>query len=162
MGMGPNPLFNGDWTNIMQNLQKINSNKDHQETAIYAFTIVTVIFLPLSSVATILGMNTKDIRGMEFNQWVFWATALPLTATIIVICLLWAGKLQKYWPRLMSSLARGAREKWLHQEMAEACPAPKAGYYQAPAPVVLNATGRRPQTPPAILLQARPRRGRAQ
>ncbi|KAH8654579.1 hypothetical protein BGZ60DRAFT_532947 [Tricladium varicosporioides] len=79
------------------NLQKIDYNKDRQEAAIYAFTIVTIIFLPLSTVASILGMNVNDIRNMELNQWVFWATALPLAAIIIVLCLIWAGELENFW-----------------------------------------------------------------
>ncbi|KAG8526373.1 uncharacterized protein KY384_000366 [Bacidia gigantensis] len=79
---------------------QISLNKDSQNTAIYAFTIVTVIFLPLSTVATILGMNTRDIRDMRSSQWVFWAVALPLTAFIILIGLSWTGKMQHIWDRL--------------------------------------------------------------
>ncbi|RFU26987.1 hypothetical protein B7463_g9343, partial [Scytalidium lignicola] len=82
----------GDW-----NIQKIDSNKDRQEAAIYAFTIVTIIFLPLSTVAGILGMNTYDVRNMPFKQWVFWVTAIPLTVIIIALCLVWAGELGNFW-----------------------------------------------------------------
>ncbi|OWP01047.1 hypothetical protein B2J93_6521 [Marssonina coronariae] len=82
----------GDW-----NIQKIDSNKDRQEAAIYAFTIVTIIFLPLSTVAGIMGMNTRDVRDMPFSQWVYWATALPLTALVIAVCLAWAGELNNFW-----------------------------------------------------------------
>lgn len=80
-----------------QNIQRIDSNKDRQEAAIYAFTIVTIIFLPLSTVAGILGMNTYDVRNMNINQWVFWATALPLTVLIFTLCLIWAGELNNFW-----------------------------------------------------------------
>lgn len=76
---------------------KIDYNKDRQEAVIYAFTIVTIIFLPLSSVASILGMNTNGIRNMKIKQWVFWATALPLTAIIITLCLIWTGELENFW-----------------------------------------------------------------
>jgi hypothetical protein len=82
---------------LSQNIQKIDSNKDRQEAAIYAFTIVTIIFLPLSTVASILGMNTFDVRNMTVNQWVFWATALPLMVLIITLCLIWAGELKNFW-----------------------------------------------------------------
>jgi hypothetical protein len=34
---------------------------------------------------------------MQVNQWVFWATALPLTAIIITLCLIWAGELENFW-----------------------------------------------------------------
>lgn len=58
---------------------------------------MTIIFLPLSAVASILGMNVNDVRNMEFNQWIFWATALPLTVVIIILCLIWAGELENFW-----------------------------------------------------------------
>jgi Mg2+ and Co2+ transporter CorA len=62
------------------------------QAAIYAFTIITIIFLPLSTVAGILGMNTYDVRNMSTKQWVFWATAIPLMVIIILVCLIWAGE----------------------------------------------------------------------
>ena len=80
-----------------KNIQKIDSNRDRQESAIYAFTIVTIVFLPLSTVAGFLGMNTYDVRNMKNNQWVFWAAALPLTFIIISLCLIWAGELNNFW-----------------------------------------------------------------
>jgi hypothetical protein len=52
--------------------------EDHGK-AITAFTVVTVIFLPLSFVTSYLGMNTVDIRDMTSGQGLFWAIALPLT-----------------------------------------------------------------------------------
>ncbi len=42
-------------------------------------------------------MNTFDVRNMGVNQWVFWATALPLTVIIIALCLIWAGELENFW-----------------------------------------------------------------
>lgn len=74
-----------------QNLRMIESNKDRQEAAIYAFTIVTVIFLPLSFVSSLLGMNTSDIRDMKQGQWLYWGAAIPLTGLIIILCLLFTG-----------------------------------------------------------------------
>ncbi|THV45025.1 hypothetical protein BGAL_0541g00030 [Botrytis galanthina] len=91
-----------------ENLEVINTNKDRQENAIYIFTIVTIIFLPLSTVASILGMNTNDVRNMEFTQWIFWAVALPLTVIIIALCLTWTGDLRKVWDSF-SNLWRRAR-----------------------------------------------------
>ena len=49
-------------------------------------------------------MNVNDVRNMEINQWVFWATALPLTAIIITLCLIWAGELENFW--------KGFRNLW--------------------------------------------------
>ncbi|PQE19750.1 mg2+ transporter protein [Rutstroemia sp. NJR-2017a WRK4] len=72
---------------------KIDTTKDRQEQAIYAFTIVTIIFLPLSAVASIFGMNTNDVRNMDFGQWIYWAVAIPVTVVVICLGLLWTGEL---------------------------------------------------------------------
>jgi hypothetical protein len=72
----------------------IQIKKDKQEAAIYIFTIVTVIFLPLSFVTGFLGMNTSDMRNMTTNQWIYWATAIPLTVVVIVVALYLSGELQ--------------------------------------------------------------------
>lgn len=77
----------------MQNQNKVETTKDRQERAIYAFTIVTVIFLPLSSVASIFGINTKDVRDTDLGQWAYWATAVPVTAAVVFFGLLWTGEL---------------------------------------------------------------------
>ncbi|EUC47446.1 hypothetical protein COCMIDRAFT_34980 [Bipolaris oryzae ATCC 44560] len=55
--------------------------------AILIFTLATIIFLPLSFIASVFGMNTSDIRDMNSNQALFWAIALPVTATIGAISL---------------------------------------------------------------------------
>jgi len=46
----------------------VELTKDRQEMAIYVFTLVTVVFLPLSAVASIFGINTADIRDTELTQ----------------------------------------------------------------------------------------------
>ncbi|TLD25074.1 hypothetical protein PspLS_05555 [Pyricularia sp. CBS 133598] len=38
-------------------------------------------------------MNTADIREMEVGQWLYWATALPVTALVILLGLWWMGEL---------------------------------------------------------------------
>ena len=80
-------------THITKNANKIDTTKDRQEMAIYAFTIVTIIFLPLSAVAGVFGMNTADIRDMSLNQWAYWATAVPVTVVVIILGLWWMGEL---------------------------------------------------------------------
>lgn len=69
------------------------SDKDRQEGAIYVFTVVTIIFLPISTVSGILGMNTADVRNMDNGQWVFWAAAIPLTTLVVLGSLFGAGVL---------------------------------------------------------------------
>ncbi|KAK4224169.1 magnesium transport protein cora [Podospora fimiseda] len=95
-------------------LSEINTNnlsltKDRQERAIYAFTIVTVIFLPLSSIASIFGMNSSDIRDMALGQWVYWIIALPVTILVIFFGLLWTdelGNVYKWFARSLTRLFR--------------------------------------------------------
>ncbi|OAQ95678.1 hypothetical protein LLEC1_03203 [Akanthomyces lecanii] len=72
---------------------KMDWTKDRQENAVYAFTIVTIIFLPLSAVAGIFGMNTSDVRDMDYSQWLFWVVALPVTFLVIVVGLWWMNEL---------------------------------------------------------------------
>jgi hypothetical protein len=50
--------------------------------AIRVFTLVTIIFLPLSFISSVFGMNTIDIRDMDSSQSLFWAIAIPVTALI--------------------------------------------------------------------------------
>lgn len=69
----------------VQNLYRIESNRDRQEGAILIFTIVTIIFLPLNFVSSFFGMNTSDIRDMSRPQWAFWASAIPLTLIVLGI-----------------------------------------------------------------------------
>jgi hypothetical protein len=57
------------------------------------FTIVTIIFLPLSFVSSVFGMNTHDIRDMPYGQWAYWAAGIPLTFIVVVGSLWWAGEL---------------------------------------------------------------------
>ena len=38
-------------------------------------------------------MNTNDIRDMETGQWIYWATAVPVTIFVIIMGLWWMGEL---------------------------------------------------------------------
>ncbi|KAL1604987.1 hypothetical protein SLS60_004530 [Paraconiothyrium brasiliense] len=67
--------------------QSAEINEEDHGKAILVFTVVTVIFLPLSFVTSYLGMNTSDIRDMENKQGLFWEIALPLTVSIMAIML---------------------------------------------------------------------------
>lgn len=60
--------------------QSLEINEEDHGKAIMVFTIVTIIFLPLSFVTSFLGMNTTDIRDMGSSSWLFWAIAVPLTS----------------------------------------------------------------------------------
>ena len=51
-------------------------NEDNSK-AIYIFTTVTVLFLPLSAVSSIFGMNTKDMRKMGSSSWLLLGDCSP-------------------------------------------------------------------------------------
>ena len=72
-------------TNVWQLLEV---NQENNRNAILVFTIVTIIFMPLSWATSYLGMNTSDIRALRQGQWLFWAVGAPLAAVIIGIALL--------------------------------------------------------------------------
>jgi len=65
----------------------VEINDDDHGKAILVFTIVTLVFLPLSFVSSFLGMNTADIRNQTSNQTLYWAIALPVTACVVVLAL---------------------------------------------------------------------------
>lgn len=99
----------------------IEVRKESNSKAITIFTIVTVIFLPLSFVTSYLGMNSVDIRDGTFKQSLFWIIALPSAAGLIFtlwIVLKFRQRLRRWWPRrrLQGSLRMIAF--WLYGAMA--------------------------------------------
>jgi len=68
--------------------QQVELEMENQGKAILVFTIVTLIFLPLSFVTSFLGMNVSDIRTMERGQSVFWIAGLSLTALVVSLSFL--------------------------------------------------------------------------
>jgi Mg2+ and Co2+ transporter CorA len=99
---------------LMQHVTELQKTARHgieivdedQGRIILVFTVVTVIFLPLSFVTGFYGMNTNDIRNMESTQWIYWATALPLTVIVIGLSVLAFGK--------MSEIQDGFSRLWSH------------------------------------------------
>ncbi|KAI8182638.1 hypothetical protein K4K54_000880 [Colletotrichum sp. SAR 10_86] len=128
------------------NLNNAAVTKDRQEQAIYAFTIVTIIFLPLSAVSSIFGMNTSDIRDMEAGQWLYWASAIPVTILVIVLGLWWMGELGHLFNWMANKFRRedslgsgfsahaGISEKSNHHDAMEVreLPAPRVAVYARP------------------------------
>lgn len=82
---------------------------DDHGKAILVFTVVTLVFLPLSFVTSYMGMNTSDIRNQDAGQGRFWMIAAPLTSLVLGLALLlgyrfetlreWAGKWKWGGPR---------------------------------------------------------------
>lgn len=66
-----------------------------QSRAVVVFTVVTVIFLPLSFVASYISMG-GGVEGLEISwsdiQKTFWSIAGPLTIGVAILCLALTGK----------------------------------------------------------------------
>lgn len=69
-------------------VQMLEIQQENNGNALIVFTLVTIIFLPLSWATSYLGMNTSDIRAMRSSQWLFWAIAVPVASVVIGLSLL--------------------------------------------------------------------------
>ncbi|RYN19892.1 hypothetical protein AA0119_g7495 [Alternaria tenuissima] len=60
-----------------------------QGRAVMLFTIITVVFLPLSFFTSYFGQNVKELTGDDDNPstWHLWRVATPITVVIIVVAL---------------------------------------------------------------------------
>lgn len=87
--------------------QSLEINEEDHGKAIMVFTVVTVIFLPLSFATSYLGMNTVDIRDMDQKQSLFWIIAIPLTVVTVGACLV-VGYYGEYIRDMVVSLCRRA------------------------------------------------------
>ncbi|KAK1970693.1 hypothetical protein LY78DRAFT_569497 [Colletotrichum sublineola] len=134
----------GEQADVLEqtNLNNAAVMKDRQEQAIYAFTVVTIIFLPLSAVSSIFGMNSSDIRDMEDGQWLYWATAVPVTILTIVLGLWWMGEMGHIYIWVVRRIRgddtlgptfpsrEGVPEKPRHHDATELLLGPQAMYRQ--------------------------------
>jgi hypothetical protein len=65
---------------------------------IFVFTVVTVLFLPASFIASVFGMNARDVKDMDVGQWAFWVTALSVTALVVCGDVEWSlGSARAWW-----------------------------------------------------------------
>ncbi|EXJ71329.1 uncharacterized protein A1O5_05135 [Cladophialophora psammophila CBS 110553] len=89
-------------------VQSVEIQQEDHGKAILVFTLVTVIFLPMSFVAGFLRMNTQDVRSLGEGLWIFWATALPVTVFVVALSV-WIG----YWSESLSLRFQQVEEKLL-------------------------------------------------
>ena len=68
-----------------ENVRLVETLQDDNSKSIFIFTLVTVLFLPLTFVAGFFGMNLHGISDSGRDYWHFWIIALPMTAGIILI-----------------------------------------------------------------------------
>ncbi|KAJ4359827.1 uncharacterized protein N0V89_000383 [Didymosphaeria variabile] len=74
-------------TLINRTIQLVNIRLEDHGKAILVFTIITIIFLPLSFVSSFFGMNFADIRDMDRTQGLFWIIAGSLTAGTVAFAI---------------------------------------------------------------------------
>jgi Mg2+ and Co2+ transporter CorA len=79
-----------------ENVQLVETWQDENSNSIFIFTIVTIIFLPLSFVTGFFGMNLQGISGTTKKTVHFWEVAAPLTVGIALVCagVVWRNKLR--------------------------------------------------------------------
>ena len=70
----------------IQNVELVETLQDDNSKAIFIFTMVTVLFLPLSFVAGFFGMNVVGISATTSTVSHFWEIALPLTFGVVILC----------------------------------------------------------------------------
>ncbi|KAK5143323.1 hypothetical protein LTR32_004528 [Rachicladosporium monterosium] len=68
---------------VTRTIQLVNIRMEDHGKAILVFTVVTIIFLPLSFVASFFGMNVTDIRNTTRTQSLFWVVAVCLTFGVV-------------------------------------------------------------------------------
>lgn len=72
---------------INRTIQLVNIRLEDHGKAILVFTIITIIFLPLSFISSFFGMNFADIRDMERTQGLFWIIAGSLTVATVAFAI---------------------------------------------------------------------------
>ena len=93
----------------IQNVQLVETFQDDNSKAIFVFTIVTVLFLPMSFVASFFGMNVVGLSATTTTLKHFWVIALPLTFGIVIPCTIVALKGEEVYfgiARMYRSLKR--------------------------------------------------------
>ncbi|KZF19587.1 hypothetical protein L228DRAFT_250628 [Xylona heveae TC161] len=92
---------------VNRTIQLVNMRQEDHGKAILVFTVVTLIFLPLSFVTSYFGMNTSDIRDMAAGQGIFWAVAGTVTLLVVASSLFVAFYGVKVWERFLVSRHEG-------------------------------------------------------
>lgn len=98
----------------VQNVQLVETMQDDNGRAIFIFTFITILFLPLSFVAGFFGMNLQGINGTTYRASLFWKIAIPFTGGIMLLCIaiiIWG---ERFWFSMASmprTLAKTYRKR---------------------------------------------------
>ena len=82
-------------TNQLFQLRSIEQNElaimaDNQNKAIFVFTAVTIVFLPLSFFTSYFGMNLKGIMDTDRTEAGFWRMCGTISFCIVLLVVLWS------------------------------------------------------------------------
>lgn len=78
-----NELRNSSNELATRTVQLVNIRLEDHGRAILVFTLVTIIFLPLSFISSFFGMNLKDIRQTDSDMPLFWTIAICTTLFVL-------------------------------------------------------------------------------
>ena len=98
-------------SHTIQNIQLVETFQDDNSKAIFVFTIVTILFLPMSFVASFFGMNVIGISATATTLKHFWSISLPLTFGIVIPCTVIALKGEEVYFRI-TRIYRGLKRLW--------------------------------------------------
>jgi len=73
-------------SHAVQNVQLVETFQDDNSKAIFVFTMVTILFLPMSFVAGFFGMNVVGLSAETTTLKHFWTVSLSLTFGIVIPC----------------------------------------------------------------------------
>ncbi|EHK45638.1 hypothetical protein TRIATDRAFT_88959 [Trichoderma atroviride IMI 206040] len=90
--------------------QTIEIMEEDHGKAIRVFTVVTLFFLPLSFVSSFLGMNTTDVRNSEWNQAIFWITAVPVTVGVLSLAFIYGYRGEEIRDWMIQALQARSRQ----------------------------------------------------
>lgn len=73
---------------VIRTIQLVNIRLEDNGKSILVFTVVNVIFLPATFIASFFGMNVSDIRNLDQSQALFWLVAVCVTAGVGALSIL--------------------------------------------------------------------------
>ena len=96
---------------IEQNEQAIIAGSNNK--AILVFTVVTIIFLPLSFFTSYFGMNIENTSAFLRDQGRFWAICGPITFVVVAFTLIYGFQDRLYgWFWANKHKATGPENYW--------------------------------------------------
>jgi Mg2+ and Co2+ transporter CorA len=99
---------------INRTIQLVNIRLEDHGKAILVFTMVTIIFLPLSFISSFFGMNFSDIRDMDQTQRLFWIVAGSLTVGTVafsVFLAFYGGAIVEWFMGLRENRSRRVKKR---------------------------------------------------